>query len=535
MISEQPTGNDKLAELENKKHRIVRQAASTWELVYHLRQDVRTNIVGMNGSTQHSLTEDSYLFSEACGIPKIVADKWATAMISEVDGRIEENLRETSFKQYSDFLDDLPEKSPQEFGIRVGEALRGKDQLIPYFDLLMTINPLVGATVIILYDQATKGELVYQYADADSEITTFIPANEWYKKSVEQSAETSQHIETFFEDITEKVAHTSTDSDLTQQFLIDWKNDLQLNNAELLNSASCSAIHLGKEDCAVFISPLPMKVPRSQTVIDEVMALQGDGILEDGREPIYRKYTDYFFEHIEDYLDEGIILLPIFSTIIDTTAFISKYREFWKQVVNGLKAKKNKVENVEDGTGAYKVGLGRAAKILLRENQGINTNGVPSQARIGIQGEAAFSGFDIRIDKEMRRGITLDIGGVSYPQMLAYARSIAELDKSGECVMGYSRLIGKNGRLRGDRGFYPSVMESTATYIDEGTNQEKPLTLGNKMAIVAAVVIADGGHMGIRNHNFFSYHTRENVAQNTEYSDKFSTIVRQLKDAFTKV
>jgi hypothetical protein len=533
-----PGGENKERTLEERKGNIVKQARNVWETIHQLRADVKTNIIGQKTNIGLlPLSDDTNILVEACGISIAVAEKWANSMLDVDADRIVENRRETSFKQYSDFIDGFPDQTPHEFGKRVETALKGKDDLIQFFDRITSINPLVGATVVLLYDQASRGELAHYLpgdTGSEAERAVFVPASEWYKKSVEQAAETSQYINAFFGKVIDKVITTTgQNSGLTQMFLGDVRDDLQLNIAEILSYASCSAIHLKKEDCAVFISPIPVTAPNTSEVKEKVLSLLGPEQHEDGREPIYRKYAGELFDRVASDLKKGKVYLPIFSSVIDIATFVSKYKDFWRQAVDGLGVKKPRLTQVVDGTNAQRIDLGNAASIFFRDTQGINTEGFSSQARISVQGRAAFRGFDIRIDKE-KRGLSLDVGGLDFPQMFAYVKSIADLDTQADCVMGYSRLVNKGGGLKGHRSFYPSVMESAATYSDERDGLEKPLTIGNKMALVAAVGIADGSQMGIRNHNFFSYHTRENVAQNRDYFTNFPLIVKQLKDALSK-
>lgn len=535
MTTENRPVNSEL-ELKIQRSTIIEQARNVFEVLPQLRQDVRANIVGKKAPGYYSLHEDTYMLAAVCGLSEGLMNKWAHAMVRPQDETLEEESAQTSFRQYLDFFDSFSDKTYKEFGQIVEGALEGKDRLVPFFNRLVTINPLVGTTAVLLYDQACRDALTGRHEvtlEEGTEGAIFSPASEWYRRTVEHTAETSEHIDNFFNQVNGKVATaTKEDSSLTTGFLNDWREDLQLNLAETISSASCSAIHLHKSDCAVFTTTIPVEVIHTGKVREEIMSLQGPEEYDDGRVPIYRGTSSYIFENLNEHLRRGEALLPIASSVVDTVMFASRYKEFWKQALNGLNAKKSKITEVNDETGAYKIKLGDAVTFLLRAEQAVNKDNIPAQARIALQGEAAFEGFGIRIDNEPR-GVTLDIGGIGYPEMFAYAESIKKLDEKAECVMGYSRIVGARGNLKGRRGFYPSVMENNVSYVDPATNTEKQLSLGHRMGLLAAIKIQDGASLGTRMHNFYSYHARENVGQNQEYADRFKFIVGQLKEALS--
>jgi len=370
--------------------------------------------------------------------------------------------------------------------------------LAGYFEYLIALNPLMGISTILLYKQS----LDQDRKDDTSEKGVMFG---WFKNTVEKAVKTDKTVGSFFETV--RSEGTGNESELTH-FLSDWEKEIQLNIAECLNLASCMAIHIQNEDCAVLTSSLlvPLGGYDFRQAVQAVNDLAGHSV--------YKEYLGDISQWKQE--PQNGVRIPAYTSVIDVKRAIEAYERFWGRALDGINAKDLKLQKHDD---AVSLLLGNAATVFVRPRENPR-----AEARIDIQGGQPYSGLSIRVDNERGRNrISADMGGAAFQDAIDYARHVARLSTNKNIVMNYKQMIDERGRLIGnDKIAYPSIMEFDS------------IDVGKKIALFLALAMQEGNAVGFRSGDFYLHHSREYVAK-PEYYEHFATIAEQFVSVYRRI
>ncbi len=506
-----------------RRAQLATQARDTVEFVSYLKTEVG-RAIGQPEDTFEFPTVELVELAGVCSIPPLMVQGWESSMLDARDGTIIANERQTSLRQYFDFLDVVDLSDPETIA---GVTNNLPEKTVPLFESVTRINPLVGVISILLYDMASRDTLSVTTnppTDTENQIGKTISASEWYKKFIDRAAETVENMEVFFSLWKDKLGgEPAEDVSLTKIFLEDWASDLKLNLAGVIGLASSSAIHACMHDCAIYLSSVKVRTGNSKEVKDRLNQLIGEDSFKGVEGELFKNFSTHVVENFFNRDGDGIAHVPLLVSAIDIGIFMAKYRDYWGKLVHGLESKKLSFGSLTDGTVGQKIKLGNAATLILRPEGGFKNNGVMSQARVSLLGEGEYEYFDIRIDKE-RKSLGLDIGAVGFDDLFKHALAVSRRDWSDSQAVQYSNIVDKRGKFIGDRSKYPTVMD--------GSGSEQ-LSLGSRMTIMVALAMSDSASIGSLLSEPFSYHLKEGIAK-PEYFENFPTIVRTLSAALKR-
>ena len=451
-------------------------------------------------TTGQGLTADTKEYIMASGISDRQAGLITDALATD---------KATSMKQYLTYLQSKGDTKNFARGLQaafesfanISEeewAKKGIDiyDLAGYFEYLLALNPLVGTSAVLLYKESldqVKGE------ESTDKNTMF----GWYKNAVEKAVRIDKTVGNFFGAFQAEGPEAS----LHNQFLADWQKEIRLNVAESLNMASCMAIHIQKENCAVLNSALflpPGEEYTFQTAGDEVKAL--------GDLNLFKQYSENVLTYKQK--PEQGVLVPLYISVIDVKRFFESYENFWSKVAGGISAKDTAIKPGRNSS--TELHLGQAGIVLVRP---VET--ATAEARIALNGLSPFKGFNLRVDREKKKQqVSADMGGADFKHAIAYDRAIGQLSQNKQIIMNYSDMIDDKGKLKlTDKTIYPSIME----FAD--------LDIGNRIALFLALSMKEGEEVGIREKDHYSHHSREFVTK-PEYYDQFESIANKLIAVF---
>lgn len=521
-----------------KSEIITDNAVNMWNAMKLIRGDSLRSVgssVAANGTSLDLLSDDTVGFLKDYKISSRLAASMVNTHV-EYDIATEtliENRGEDLNKQFYRYFDHF--QTDHELEKAVSDALERNKDKENFFLFLQEESPIAGTAALLLYDYARVNLENPEYKEYFSNLPKETrPFSEWYKESIDQAFETQLAIDSFFSRLMSR-AEGNFENTVVRDFVKSLQHDLQLNVVDLVSMASAMGIHVREEDCAMYMSTIPVHVKKWEfdSLRKEVVSLWGDEPGIDDKVPLFRQYSPKILEYNEQLkaIDE-VLVLPAYISVVDLYDFFKFYNRFWQQTLIGLKSGEGYESDKDDAPpGASVIYLGKAASLLLRPQEVRDNLGQRHQARLAIRGQRNFKGFNIRVDREERYvtnnqgikekkvGLSLDIGGLKREQVLDFAHKLQANDNYGEGVIGYASNIDESGKFKqGAKLVYPKIRHVVSDFEDE-----------NVAALVIALAMNSSQVAGVREGEAFSYHAKEEISLNPLFVDMFPEIINSLR------
>lgn len=495
--------------LENQET-LIQQVEDAWmyycEIFRRIREMGQRKDVDLDMAAIRKQVDDVYReFAEIGELASVPEETQRQLLISGI--ATEEGL----IKQYAQFKIE-----PEKVRDILLEAFLDEDpgSVNSFFAELIKISDMVGVTSAYLYKESKEED-----SDMNRELNAEgRPYAKWYQEAIEKAQSAYNLIGQFFDGCIAR-CEGEEEEKLLKPFLEDWKKSIQLYVVECINIANGFVGHLHEGNCAILCATVPFNLPKDQ--VDKGV----EWVLNLERFNIYRAYNPSVFKHARDVKRlpkrNRVLYLPTFVSVIDVLKFLEFFERFWQSVQNGLEPER-----------PYTIFLNRkdpnVAKVKLKGSATLFMRSKPydgRQARMSIIGEANNRDFAIRVDRENRGNLSLDIGGVHFNEALAYALDVGNASNEGEIIMRYDEIIGPGGEVQSSRKqrqiFVPSVMKSNAKGLDG-----KPLSMGERAALFAGAIMRQGRIIDLRPGQGFSYHSRDERLD--KYKNDFAKIVEQM-------
>ncbi len=325
----------------------------------------------------------------------------------------------------------------------------------------------------------------------------------WYQDAIENLGIAQQHLDEYISLLRSRIKNNETQVD---SFLQNLQYDITSLNAGCLNLATICALHVQKEDCAVYTGTSPYNVKKHErqhvrNSMNELLSF-----------PVYAQYNSEL--RSSSGMEDGIVNVPTYVSVIDIEEFIKLWKAFWEHALASLQP------------GTSKRFLDHFVRPIATDREArIAWNFHPNNQQE----------LNIRIDHEKNapnhsvNHIAIDIGKVELQDALSYALEVGEKSTKQEVVMGYSSLLDNRGSHsyildpsnplpRHKEFYYPSVMKS------------RSLTdINQKVALVASVILRQGKELGLFSGCTFGYHYRNGALDCDENRKNFEAIARRFQ------
>ena len=338
----------------------------------------------------------------------------------------------------------------------------------------------------------------------------------WFLEHIQRVENIIQSIENVFISFTRNIPKKEI---LTQKFLENWKQDIELIIMECFNLSTRFAILVDQkkeQDTSVYMESTQFRFApsRRSSIIEELNNLKNN------YPNIFNEQNFVELKNIHNTVNsfDHIVRLPTPVSILDAHEFLKYFEEYWEQLEHELQLPL-KMNNTP-----Y-LSIGNFGKILLRP---IPEEG--KQARIAIRpNNNNFQGTNIRIDKAGEK-LGFDFVGISYDQALSCLHDIGNQSLDRTVCLQYRNVVTQKGKIgiKGSKkmhSYYPSISQQAF--------ESRASSAGERIALFCSAI----GNMGIasrmRNlHSKFSYHF---YGENSEkcMSDNFEHIVTTIKKALT--
>lgn len=398
----------------------------------------------------------------------------------------------------------------------------GKDKLVemalpflldevddPLFVRLFEASPIVALTTKVI-DKDLKSE--------SPEMLQERPVKEWFEASLNMAAECQRDINIFF---TEWQDRLSAEDNLPKLFLEAWQEDMDLIVAECMNLACCFALHVQREDCALYLANIPIRLKdEAEKYNEKLRALPNRAHV----------FSDKYYKYLSDENIVGsgrksnVVYMPTPVQLRDIIDFLDFFKNFWHEMVQNFQPPftGNQINKNKGATYAH---LNKFAELQLRPFESES-----AQARVAILPLASrFKGFDLRVDRESKL-VSFDAGNIGAVETMNYIEAIVSESQGKKTIPQYTAWVDNRGAIsskrKKDDSFLPSIMRP-------GNRTDEKL-IAERASLFIALISHASQDIGMHSFKSFSYHRRGRLTDEKIIFKNFAEIVRALEKAIVK-
>lgn len=493
----------------------VKRASDTYDFVVDSKNDIEIFFQTDYFSGKQIISSDTLEVMELAGFtnPQGASTEIVKSYIKYEDGVPQRADFYTGIRHYMDYVNGFENSTVLKNEAK--KALKNNTDQFKLFSTLYDISPIIGLTVSTMYNQSREN-LAANRVENNYE--------KWYLEAINSARDTADLVQSFFGNLISKI---NPNESLTKEFLNDWYKESLLPLFEAISLITTSARHSKVEDCAVYMSWIPVKLDKSNRneLYEKTMKLWETEILEDGRPSTYNQSMKMLQKYNLNHSEEPLI--PIYVNVVDTISYVKFLNRYWSQLQDGLFSKKGVKQHKDnsDGNNRSVLKLGNAADVFIRpEQEGF------AQARIFFEGTGNLLGFNIRVDKDSsKEELSVDFGSIGAEEAIAYAEEVKKMDAEIPAITQYSKLVNNEGGIKRYGRDVVSVMRSNARFIKSNGGIGE-LTDGNKASLLASIAMQEGSFVGLRRNKYFMYHSQEFINK-PEYYAKFNQILKVIEKA----
>ncbi|NTU46205.1 hypothetical protein HGA88_01115 [Candidatus Roizmanbacteria bacterium] len=499
-----------LSEISSDAHDIIiQQVIDTKHFTHELFLEVDA-LVGKKVVKGSPFSQDIVELSELTGISPLSRNLLFESLLSSSDGTYK--ARNGAFlSQCAGYLQNTYPVPDKTIEIQIRKLLNSNKELSPLFTQFIENNVFFGSTIALLCTDCAEG--LHNVGN-----TTEKPVLGWYLDMINSSNTLLKKVDVFFCSLQDKISDKNI---LLPSFLTDWQKDINLQIFETVSIATAMAIHARKEEnCAVLFSHILFNVNRADFELrkQQINKLKAN---DPAAPNLFDTYSSGVFDFNERQRpNDQILAIPMYMSMYDIKDFLTQYTMFWDQLTKGTSTDFG--ISINSNSDHSRIQIKNAAVIICRPEQTEK-----GQARIKIE-TTGPSGICIRIDKE-RSTLGLDFVGAEFAQALTLAIDFQEQEKRGKVLMAYNSMINDKGELKNGGKYFSLFRSAPSKTFIKGSDT---ITVGEKIACIAAMTMSMGRSAGIRDTDSFSYHSRGAISK-SEYFDNFGQIVKEFIALFS--